>query len=92
MPLAVKLPPEPNQTLPGSARASRHQVVDYTSSAERFFLFACRDGAARRTLLGIDGLVHVSALPPGYYHRDPSGTELTGERGKRTGPSRRGRW
>ena len=30
--------------------------------------------------LNIDGLVHVSTLPPDYYHRDPSGTELSGER------------
>jgi ribonuclease R len=27
-----------------------------------------------------DGLVHVTALPRDYYHRDPSGTTLTGER------------
>ncbi|HUF73494.1 MAG TPA: ribonuclease R [Gammaproteobacteria bacterium] len=33
--------------------------------------------------LHVDGLVHVSALPPDYYHRDPSGTRLSGERGKR---------
>ena len=32
--------------------------------------------------LHVDGLVHVSALPPDYYHRDPSGTRLSGERGK----------
>jgi ribonuclease R len=31
-------------------------------------------------LLQIDGLVHVSALPGDYYHRDPTGTALTGER------------
>jgi ribonuclease R len=30
--------------------------------------------------LGIDGLVHVSALPADYYHRDPSGAALVGER------------
>jgi ribonuclease R len=30
--------------------------------------------------LHIDGLVHVSVLPPDYYHRDPSGTTLLGER------------
>jgi ribonuclease R len=30
--------------------------------------------------LHVDGLVHVSALPADYYHRDPSGTLLTGER------------
>jgi ribonuclease R len=30
--------------------------------------------------LGIDGLVHVSALPRDYYHREPSGTALVGER------------
>ena len=30
--------------------------------------------------LHVDGLVHVSALPPDYYHRDDSGTLLTGER------------
>jgi ribonuclease R len=30
--------------------------------------------------LHVDGLVHVSALPRDYYHRDPSGTALTGER------------
>jgi ribonuclease R len=33
--------------------------------------------------LHVDGLVHVSSLPPDYYHRDPSGTRLTGERGGR---------
>jgi ribonuclease R len=33
--------------------------------------------------LHVDGLVHVSSLPPDYYHRDPSGTLLTGERGGR---------
>ena len=33
--------------------------------------------------LHIDGLVHVSSLPPDYYHRDPSGTLLTGERSGR---------
>ena len=27
-----------------------------------------------------DGLVHVTALPRDYYHRDPTGTLLTGER------------
>jgi len=27
-----------------------------------------------------DGLVHVTALPRDYYHRDPAGTTLTGER------------
>jgi ribonuclease R len=30
--------------------------------------------------LQIDGLVHVTALPKDYYHRDPTGTALTGER------------
>jgi ribonuclease R len=30
--------------------------------------------------LHVDGLIHVSALPPDYYHRDGSGTRLTGER------------
>ena len=29
---------------------------------------------------GVDGLVHVSALPRDYYHRDPSGAALVGER------------
>jgi ribonuclease R len=29
---------------------------------------------------GIDGLVHVSALPRDYYHRNDSGTALVGER------------
>lgn len=33
--------------------------------------------------LHVDGLVHVSALPPDYYHRDGSGTRLTGERSGR---------
>jgi ribonuclease R len=33
--------------------------------------------------LHIDGLIHVSALPPDYYHRDPSGTALVGERSGR---------
>jgi ribonuclease R len=30
--------------------------------------------------LQIDGLVHVTALPADYYHRDATGTLLTGER------------
>jgi ribonuclease R len=30
--------------------------------------------------LQIDGLVHVTALPRDYYHRDPTGTMLSGER------------
>jgi ribonuclease R len=30
--------------------------------------------------LHVDGLVHVSTLPPDYYHRNASGTALTGER------------
>jgi ribonuclease R len=30
--------------------------------------------------LHVEGLVHVSTLPPDYYHRDGSGTALTGER------------
>jgi len=30
--------------------------------------------------LQIDGLVHVSSLPRDYYHRDPTGTKLNGER------------
>jgi ribonuclease R len=30
--------------------------------------------------LQADGLVHVTALPRDYYHRDPTGTALTGER------------
>jgi ribonuclease R len=34
----------------------------------------------RLPALQIDGLVHVTALPRDYYHRDPSGTTLTGER------------
>jgi ribonuclease R len=33
--------------------------------------------------LHVDGLVHVSALPPDYYHRDGSGTKLSGERSGR---------
>lgn len=33
--------------------------------------------------LHVDGLVHVSSLPPDYYHRDGSGTRLTGERSGR---------
>jgi len=33
--------------------------------------------------LHVDGLVHVSSLPPDYYHRDGSGTLLTGERSGR---------
>ncbi len=33
--------------------------------------------------LHVDGLVHVSALPPDYYHRDGSGTLLSGERSGR---------
>jgi ribonuclease R len=28
----------------------------------------------------VDGLVHVSSLERDYYHRDPSGTKLVGER------------
>jgi ribonuclease R len=34
--------------------------------------------------LHIDGLVHVSSLPPDYYHRNDSGTALVGERGGQT--------
>src|SRR5690606_13922151 len=34
--------------------------------------------------LKIDGLVHVSSLPRDYYHRDPTGTKLVGERTGRT--------
>jgi ribonuclease R len=30
--------------------------------------------------LQVDGLVHVTALPRDYYHRDAAGTSLTGER------------
>jgi ribonuclease R len=30
-----------------------------------------------------DGLVHVTALPRDYYHRDPTGTALKGERSGR---------
>jgi ribonuclease R len=30
--------------------------------------------------LQADGLVHVTSLPKDYYHRDPTGTALTGER------------
>jgi ribonuclease R len=30
--------------------------------------------------VAIDGLVHVTALPRDYYHRDATGTALTGER------------
>ena len=33
--------------------------------------------------LHVDGLVHVSSLPPDYYHRDGSGTLLSGERSGR---------
>jgi ribonuclease R len=33
--------------------------------------------------LHVDGLIHVSSLPPDYYHRDGSGTRLTGERSGR---------
>jgi ribonuclease R len=30
--------------------------------------------------LQVDGLIHVTSLPKDYYHRDPTGTALTGER------------
>ncbi|HEU4618847.1 MAG TPA: ribonuclease R [Gammaproteobacteria bacterium] len=30
--------------------------------------------------LQVDGLVHVTSLPRDYYHRDPTGTRLQGER------------
>jgi ribonuclease R len=30
--------------------------------------------------LQADGLIHVTALPPDYYHRDPTGTMLSGEK------------
>jgi ribonuclease R len=30
--------------------------------------------------LHVDGLVHVASLPADYYHRDPTGTRLEGER------------
>jgi ribonuclease R len=36
--------------------------------------------------LAVDGLVHVSSLPRDYYHREPSGAALVGERtGRRFG-------
>lgn len=38
---------------------------------------------ARIPEFGIDGLVHVSALPQDYYHREPSGAALVGERSGR---------
>ncbi|HEX6995180.1 MAG TPA: ribonuclease R [Gammaproteobacteria bacterium] len=34
--------------------------------------------------LKVDGLVHVSSLPTDYYHRDPTGTKLVGDRTGRT--------
>ncbi|HEX5049420.1 MAG TPA: ribonuclease R [Gammaproteobacteria bacterium] len=34
--------------------------------------------------LQADGLVHVTSLPKDYYHRDPTGTALTGERTRET--------
>src|SRR5690606_19822352 len=34
--------------------------------------------------LKVDGLVHVTSLPRDYYHRDPTGTKLVGERTGRT--------
>src|SRR5690606_14796463 len=34
--------------------------------------------------LKVDGLVHVSYLPQDYYHRDPTGTKLVGQRTGRT--------
>jgi ribonuclease R len=34
--------------------------------------------------LHVDGLVHVTSLPRDYYHRDPTGTELRGERSGNT--------
>jgi ribonuclease R len=34
----------------------------------------------RLPALAADGLVHVTALPRDYYHRDAAGTTLTGER------------
>lgn len=49
----------------------------YVASVTPFGLFV------RIPELHIDGLVHVSSLPPDYYHRDPSGTVLAGERSRR---------
>ena len=34
--------------------------------------------------LHVDGLVHVTSLPRDYYHRDPTGTALRGERSGNT--------
>jgi ribonuclease R len=34
--------------------------------------------------LQADGLVHVTSLPRDYYHRDPTGTALTGEHSRET--------
>jgi len=34
----------------------------------------------RMPQLQADGLIHVTALPPDYYHRDPTGTMLSGEK------------
>ena len=34
--------------------------------------------------LQADGLVHVTSLPKDYYHRDPTGTALSGERTRTT--------
>src|SRR5690606_23349996 len=34
--------------------------------------------------LKVEGLVHVSYLPQDYYHRDPTGTKLVGQRTGRT--------
>ena len=54
----------------------------------------CGSVVAVRTVRSVaelqaDGLVHVTALPRDYYHRDPTGTMLKGERcGRRTGSPR----
>src|SRR5690606_36246152 len=48
------------------------------ASVTQFGLFV------RLSELQIDGLIHVSMLPGDYYHRDATGTVLTGERTGRT--------
>jgi len=49
----------------------------YVASVVPFGLFV------RIPDLHVDGLVHVSSLPPDYYHRDPGGIVLRGERSGR---------
>ena len=60
-----------------SQGAGRRNVEVVISSVVPFGLFV------RLPEVQSDGLVHVTALPRDYYHKDPTGTVLKGERSGR---------